>query len=194
MKRIALLTVGLAAAVGVVYATYTEEFTQYMSLAGAALQRMWANIEANPLPVFIAAGTFMLTVVYHKARGKPLRECVEVAATRVRVVPAGQKETAGDDNPVVRRAKARATRTQLMADQIGLQTRYRKLPDEVLKAEKDACYTEQALAEAERVVADKQKAHDAALAKLETLQKEKAAADAELREIEGELKKLADVV
>jgi hypothetical protein len=194
MKRIALLTVCLVATVGGLYATYPEEFTQYMGVAAAALRRMWANIEANPLPVFVAAGTFMLTVVYHKVRGKSLRECVEVAATRVTVVPVTPQETADDENPVVKRAKARATRTQLLADQIGLQTRHRKLPEEVLKAEKEACYTEQALADAERVLADKQKVHDEAVAKLETLRKEKAAADAELREIDVELKKLADAV
>jgi len=116
-----------------------------------------------------------------------------VAATRVTVLtpPRASPEV---ENAVVRRAKARATRSQLLADQIGLQNRHRKLPEEVVKAEKDACYTEQAVADAERALAERKKAHKEAVAKLEALRKEKAAGDAELAEIEAELKKLAELV
>ena len=38
------------------------------------------------MPLALAAGTFLLTVLYHKAKGKSFRESVEVAATRVAVV------------------------------------------------------------------------------------------------------------
>ena len=116
-----------------------------------------------------------------------------MAATRVTVVNVPQPD-AGDENPVVKRAKARATRAQLLADQIGLQNRQKKLPEELLKAEKEACYTEQALADAERKLADKRKAHDEAVAKLDGLRTERDGAEAELAEIEVELQKLADVV
>ncbi|MCI0703551.1 MAG: hypothetical protein L0241_20920, partial [Planctomycetia bacterium] len=145
MKRLALLTVFLsAAAVGTGYATHPDEFTHYIGVASVAALRVWENIEAHPVPVLVALGTFLLTVVYHKAKGKTLRESVEVAATRVTVIPVPTKVTEEDNNPVVKRAQARATRTQLMADQIGLQNRLRKLPEEITKAEKEACYTEQA--------------------------------------------------
>jgi len=142
--------------------------------------------------VGLAAGTFLLTVIYHKAKGKSLRESLEVAATRVTVVNVPRPEAA-DENPVVKRAKARATRAQLLADQIGLQNRQKKLPEEILKAEKDACYTEQALADAERKLDDKRKAHEDAVAKLGALRNERDAADAELAEIDVELQKLAEV-
>ncbi|MFO0826267.1 MAG: hypothetical protein U0792_24630 [Gemmataceae bacterium] len=193
MKRFAVALAVLSASVaGAGYAVYPDESTQYVAVAAKAALRVWDNIEANPTPMFFALGTFLLTVVYHTARGKSLRESVEVAATRVTVVPVPPRESE-DDNPVVKRAKARATRTQLTSDLIGLQNRLRKLPEEVMKAEKDACYTEQALLEAEKRLADRQDAHEVAIAKLEAVRKEKAAGDAEIAAIESELKKLAEV-
>lgn len=190
MKRIALAAVVLAAAVGAGYAAaFPAEFEQYKAAAGDAGRRAWAGAEANPVPVYLALGTFLLTVGYHAARGKSLRESV-AAATHVAGAPAKED----DETPVVRRAKARATRTQLVADQIALTVRLRKLPDELTKAEKESCYTEQAVADAERVLANKQEAHDAAVARLEALREEKAAGDAELAAIDAELKKLAELV
>jgi hypothetical protein len=193
MKRIALAAVLAAAAVGVVNAKFPAEVKQYALVAEQAAMRAWDGIAANPYPVGLAVGTFLVTVVYYKAKGKSLRESVEVAATRVTVVnvPAAPAEP---ETAVVARARARATRTQLIADQIGLQNRFRKLPEAVLKAEHDACYTEQAVADAERVLADRRKAHDEAVTKLDALRKEKALGEAELAEIEVELKKLAEVI
>src|SRR5947208_6823555 len=182
MKRIALGAVCLGAAVGYGYHAYPDEVRRYAGEAVQAGRWVWEGIEANPLPEGLAAGTFLLTVIYHKAKGKSLRESLEVAATRVTVVNVPQPET-GDENPVVKRAKARATRAQLLADQIGLQTRQRKLPEELVKAEKDVCYTGHALADAERKVADARRIHDDAVAKLEGLRSERAAADDELAEI-----------
>lgn len=190
MKRIAFVVVLLGTAVWLAYGRYPEEFGQYAGASEAAANRMWANIEANPVPVFIALGTFLLTIVYHKLKGKSLRESLEFAATRVTVVPVKSPE---EEAPAVRRAKARATRTQLLADQIGLENRARKLPDAVQKAEKETCYTEQAVADAERALAARKQAHEEAVARLEAVRKEKAVHDAELAEIAAELKKLADV-
>jgi hypothetical protein len=189
MKRIVLLTACLGAAVGAAYITRPAEFVKYRGEAETASQRVWDNVQANPAPVLLAAVTFLVTVVYHKAKGKSLRESVEAAATRVTVVRAEEPE-----NLVVRRAKARATRTQLLADQVGLQLRQRKLPEAVVAAEKDVCYAEQGVADAERKLADRKTAHDQAVAKLDALRKEKAAVDADLAEIEVELKKMAHLV
>lgn len=193
MKRIVLLVVCLAGLAALGYFTNPVEFMRDVAVLAKAGRQAWENVEANPVPVVFALGTFLLTVIYHKAKGKSLRESVEVAATRVTVIPV-PGGVAEPETPVVKRAKARATRAQLIADQIGLQNRYRKLPDAVLKAEKEACYTEQAVADAERALADKRKAHDEATAKLEALREEQAHGEAELAEIEAELKKLAEVV
>ena len=193
IKRIALGTVVLGAAVGLGYDAYPGEFHRYAGEAVKAGRWAWDGIQANPVPMSLAAGTFLLTVVYHKAKGKSLRESLEVAATRVTVVNVPQPDAEGE-NPVVKRAKARATRAQLLVDQIGLQNRQKRLPEDLLKAEKDACYTEQALSDAERKLADRRKAHDEAVGKLEALRKERDAAAAELAEIDVELSKLADVV
>src|SRR5258706_16151445 len=106
MKRAVLLTLLLlAAAAGAGYATYPDELTRYAALAVRAAVRAWDGVEANPAPVCLAVGTFLLTVLYHKARGKSLRESVEVAATRVTVIPA-PAAAAESETAVVKRAKA----------------------------------------------------------------------------------------
>lgn len=198
MKRFALAALGLGAgaAAAAAFAVPADELTRLADLGSAALARGWESLTANPAPVAVAAGTFLLTVVYHKARGKSLRESVEVAATRVTVipVPAGGPMPAEDENAAVRRAKARATRTQLVADQIALENRHRKLPEAINRAEKDVCYTEQAAADAEKALADRRKAHADAVAKLEALRKEKAEGDAELAAIAAGLRNLAGLV
>ncbi len=195
-KIFALATVALTAAVATVYATHPVESKQYADTVAKAAERMWVNIEANPVPVLVALGTFVLTIVYHKLKGNSLRESVEFAATRVTVVPVPVPAAAENESAtaVVKRAQARATRTQLLTDQIGLENRTRKLPDEVKKAEKEACYTEQSLADVRKSLETKQKAHEDAVAKLEALRTELAAGEAELTAISTELKKLADVV
>lgn len=193
-KLIALAMLGVAAGVGTAYTTHTDEFTHVLNVVEAASLRAWANIEANPAPVLVALGTFLATIVYHKLKGKSFRESVEVAATRVTVIPVPRANDPEAEPTVLMRAKARATRAQLIADQIGLENRIRKLPGEVKAAEKDACYSEQALADARKALATKQQVHEEAVAKLEALRVELAAGEAELAAITDELKKLADVV
>ena len=191
-KFIALATV--AAAVGTGYATHPDEARQFLDAAARAAERVRDSIEANPVPVLVALGTFLLTIVYHKAKGKSLRESVAFAATRVTLVPVPTPAAGEHATAVVKRAQARATRTQLVADQIGLENRIRKLPDEVKKAEKEACYTEQSLADARRAVVAKLTAHEEAVAKLEALREVLAAGESEVAAIAAELKKLAEVV
>jgi len=193
MKRIVLVTAVSAAAMGAGYGVAPDEFMQGLSVAGDGVLWLWTGIKANPVPVSLALGTFLLTVAYHKAKGKSLRESVEVAATRVAVVAVAAKESAEAENPVLARAKARATRSQLLIDQIALQNRQRKLPEEVQKAEKEACYTEQALADVQRKLVERRKSHGEAMTKLAALRTDKAACDAELAEIAAELQKLAQV-
>jgi hypothetical protein len=189
-KLFALALIGVAGAGAAIYATHPEELKAAYNAALPLTEKAWAGIEANPVPVLVALGTFLLTIIYHKAKGMSLRQSVEFAATRVAVVPVpmAQSETA-----VVLRAKARATRAQLIADQIGLENRIRKLPAEVKAAEKDACYTENAVADARKSLEAKQQAHEDAVAKLEQLRADLAAGEEELAAIAEELKKLAEV-
>lgn len=192
VKFITLVVIVLGAFAVGFFRIYPDEFAKFAANAVVAGRWAWDGIRTNPVPVSFAAGTFLLTVVYHKAKGKSLRESLEVAATRVTVV--NVPKDAEGENPVVARAKARATRAQLLVDQIGLQNRQKKLPEELRAAEKDACYTEQALADAERRLADRRRAHEDAAAKLEALQKERDAGTAELAEIDVELQKLGELV
>lgn len=193
-RRIVLATAALGAVVAA--AGYLHDPANLDRLRDAArpvAERAWNGVSANPGPILVAFATFLLTVLYHAARGKTLRESVEVAATRVTVVPVPQSPPA-DESPVLARAKARAARTQLVADQIGLENRTRVMPAAIRQAEQDACYTEQSVTDAARTLAARKQAHKDAAAKLAELRKEKAAADAELTAIRAELRKLADVV
>lgn len=195
MKRLIIFTLFVAALVATARAMYRDQFDRFVMETSNAALWLWDGIKANAVPVSFAVGTFLLTVIYHRAKGKSLRESVEVAATRVTIVPVpvnGQGD--GEETLVVKRAKARTMRVQLLADQTCLQSRHRRLPEEVLKAEKEACYTEQAVVDTENKLAAKRKDHRAAIVKLEALRKEKASCDAELAEIAAELTKLADVV
>lgn len=192
-KLFALTAVGVAAAVGAAYVTLPDEFSRLLAATQVLVERAWNNIEANPVPVLVALGTFLITIVYHKLKGKSLRESVEVAATRVTLVPV-PTSSAEHETPVVARARARATYTQLITDQIALENRIRHLPDEVKKAEKDACYTEQAFTDAQKALTTKQYAHEEAIAKLDALRAELARGQTELNAIAEELKKLAEVV
>jgi hypothetical protein len=191
MKRIALILFLLGLAAAAAYIVYPEDFPAYAAEAVKAALWVYESVKANPVPAALAAGSFLLTVLYHKLKGKSLRESVEVAATRVAVVSIPVE---GGENAVIRRAKARTTRAQLLTDQIGLQNRQRKLPEEIVKAEKDACYTEQAVLDLERKLAERRKANDEAVAKLDALRQQRADCEAELAEIEGELQKLEELV
>ncbi|HEX4614005.1 MAG TPA: hypothetical protein VH092_37835 [Urbifossiella sp.] len=193
-KRIILASAALGAVAAAGYAYDPAEFDRLLDAARPAAERAWTGVTANPAPVFVAAATFLMTVGYHAARGKSLRESVEVAATRVTVVPVPAPAPPADENPVLTRAKARTARTQLVADQIGLENRTRQLPEAVKKAEQEVCYTEQGATDAARTLGARKAAHEDAVAKLAVIRREKAAADAELAAIRAELRKLADVV
>ena len=84
MKRFVGAIVVLAAAVGAGAMLRPVEFRQAGGLAGKAALRIKEGVIANPVPVVLGGGTFLLTVAYHTVRGRSLRESVEVAAIGVR--------------------------------------------------------------------------------------------------------------
>ncbi len=137
MKRIVLLFVFLAAAIGVELQANPGESKQIAALVMKAALSVWDSIEANPVPVAVALGTFLLTVIFYKVKGKSLRESVEVAATRVMVVSvpptAGTGEAASCPRPFGARNRMPATRsrrspTRSGPSRIGGRPRPRRLP------------------------------------------------------------------
>ncbi len=192
MRKFIVLMVGVAAVVGAVYAVRPVDFANAAATAKQFARTLRVSVEANPVPVFIALGTFLATIGYHSARGKSFRESVEAAATRVTLVSVPTRDDS--ENAVVTRAKARATRTQLLADQVLIENRVRKLPGEIVKAEKEVCYVEAAVAETKLTLELRTAAHIASMERLDVLRLEKIAGDEELAAIRAELKKLANVV
>lgn len=192
MKKIATLAAVLLVAAGILSSRFPADADRTATTVAETAQTAWGKVESNPIPIVVALGTFLLTFVYHKAKGKSFRESVEVAATRVTVVtpPAATVPL----NPVLKRAQARATRTQLLAEQIEIRNRISKLPDAVVKAEKEACFSEKAVFDAKVILGEKHKIRNVAENKLNSLQAELTAGTDELDAIEAELKKLAEVL
>lgn len=162
------------------------------------VERLWGAVEANPAPVVVALLTFALTVAYHLVKGRSVREAIEAAATRtapaveaVRPMPVPVYVPSGPpESPVLARAKARTARTQLVADQIGLENRARVLPEAIKKAEQEACHAQQAHADAERALAAKRERHEAAAAALAALNVERVRIQGEVTAIRAEVARL----
>ena len=164
-----------------------QQITDKFNAVGAWLTELFKSAEANPLPFFTAVGTFLITVVYYRLRGHSFRESVEVAATRVTIINPPAAAPQPEQSSALNKARNRTIRNQLIHDQIALQQRAKKLPNEVRQAEQDVCYTQTALDDAKEVLTNKQKAHDTATAKLDKLKKEASSADGELASIAIEL-------
>lgn len=199
MKKIAVIVLVLVVAAMAKYLNNPNEFRPYLIKAGEWAQRIRSNAESNPVPIVIAIGTFVFTCIYHKARGKSFRDAVEVAATRVTVIPAAPAASAATVetepvNPVLMRAYARTTRTQLLADQTVLKVRINTLPDEVKTAEKEFCFAEKQVLEAKRVLGEKHKARNLVTNKLASLREQLNDGRKEIDAIESELTKLAEYV
>jgi hypothetical protein len=144
------------------------------------LRRAVEGVETNPLPSLLALGTVLATACLRATRGRPTVNA-----------PVAVKSVADGESAVLRRALDRATRTQLVSDQIALEHRCKALPEAVRKAERDLCYTENAVAEAERALGAKASAHADALDRLDALRDEQATAEAETAAIRAELANLA---
>ena len=87
MRKFIVGIAAVAAIIGTAYAVRPIEFAEYAETAKHLAMTLRGSVESNPVPVFIALGTFLVTVGYHKAKGKSFRESVEAAATRVTLVP-----------------------------------------------------------------------------------------------------------
>lgn len=90
------------------------------------------KIEENPIPILVALGTLLLTIVYHKAKGKTLRQAMEVAVTKVNTIEVERQSRPG----ATARAQARATYQQLERDQKELEDRLKILPAAIELAKK----------------------------------------------------------
>lgn len=191
MKKLLVLAVALLVGAGVYSGRNPAEANRYTATIANMAELTWSKIEANPIPIAVALGTFLLTFVYHKAKGKSFRESVEVAATRVTVVNPPVIAPA-PENPVLKRARDRAARTQLLADQIEIRSRIAKLPEQVTKAEKDVCFAEKAVFDAKVILGEKHKVRNLAVNRLTVLRNELNTGSNELTAIDAEVAKLAN--
>ena len=192
MKKLLVFAIALLVGAGVYTSRNPAEAERTAAMIAQKAELSWSKIEANPIPIVVALGTFLLTFVYHKAKGKSFRESVEVAATRVTVVNSPPPNAPPAENPVLKRARDRSARTQLLADQIEIRNRIAKLPEQVMKAEKDVCFAEKAVFDAKVVLGEKHKIRNLAVNKLTNLRNELNAGSNELTAIDAELEKLAN--
>lgn len=164
------------------------------AVVGAA-ERGWAGVEGNPVPVVAALGTFLLTVVYHKSKGKSLRQALEVATTRVHVVePVGPPAATPPVSKVVVKAQQRTTYLQLVADRDAKESELKPLIERAdkLTAEAEKRHTDLQIAEA--VAAAKRLAAAEADAQVAALRQKIEQGQDELLELDHEIEQLEAAV
>ncbi len=196
MKKLIVLVLVFGAVAAALAKSYPAKFERYSILSMTKAEIAWNKIESNPIPIVVALGTFVMTFIYHKAKGKSFRESVEVAATRVTVVqpvPAPNSVQREEENPVLKRARDRTTRIQLLADQVEIRNRIAKLPEALIKAEQEYCFKEKAVLDAKAALGEKYKARNQAENRLANLRSELETGRAEIEAIEAELMKLKQV-
>ncbi len=146
-------------------------------------ERGWDKIEENPIPILVALLTMLLTVVYHKAKGKTLKQAMEVAVTKVNTVEVGHQTRSG----AATRAQHRATYQQLERDQKELEERLKILPAAIEIAKKKLASAVAESKAADAAADAKESARINAERILANLTSEQEKGQVELTEIDDEL-------
>jgi hypothetical protein len=120
MRTLGFGLVLITTGIGILAGAYPNQLQPLQDQTQQFAEKAWTGIEANPSPVIFALATFVLTVVYHMGRGKSLKESVGIAAIRTPVIEATQEAI------VVRRARARSTKNQLLVDKKTIEDRHKK--------------------------------------------------------------------
>lgn len=139
------------------------------------------NVKHNFMP-YCTVGLFLTTVAILRKRGKNYREAIRTAAFPATATPA-----VAEVSPAVKKAQARTLRAQLISDQISLENKLRKLPEQIVSAEKGVSYTRKHLIEATTVYKKAQADHYTAENHLANLQTIKASLETDLAQITTEI-------
>lgn len=150
----------------------------------------WTKIEENPIPIIVALLTLLLTIVYHKAKGKSFRQALETSITKVQTIelPLQQVQTPTAQS----RAINKATLKQLKEDQKETETEIYKLVPEIDKAKIEVSRTENEYMKIKTVMNSKQQSMQLAHNTLQDLLKEQAEAEQKLTEIDDAIHELKD--
>lgn len=100
--------------------------------------RVWTAAEQHQATIVIALLTVLVTIVYHKANGKSLRQAVEIAATRVHTVPtAVPVSREPDPTTAIGRAGLKVLADQLEVDRDRLENAAKNMPMRLETARKN---------------------------------------------------------
>lgn len=146
------------------------------------LNRVEDSALSNPVQTGVSGLTGLVTVLW----------CMGLLPKKIKANVQHSEEK--DNRPeTVRRAEARALKGQLINDQIGLENRARKLPQEIQDAQKIVNKTAKDLTDAEYNLRVKQVAYEKACEKLSALKTEDASIETQLVEMALEIDKLTKI-
>lgn len=134
------------------------------------------NVKQNFMSYFTGI-LFLTTVAILRLRGKTTKEAFRTAAFPTTI----------EEPPAIRRARAKTLRTQLIADQIGMEGQLRKLPEQIAHAEKGASFTRKHLIEMQSVCKKAQSESDEAESHLANLRGVKASLEHDLAQTQTEI-------
>lgn len=162
--------------------TLGESVDQPYNYVAAKAPAVADNVKQNFMSYF-TGGLFLTTVAILRRRGKTTKEAFRTAAFPATVaVP--------EEPPAVRRARAKTLRTQLIADQIGIEGQLRKLPEQIGHAEKGASYTRKHLVEMLAAYQKAQKESDEAEKHLAHLREVKENLEHDLAQVKTEIENI----
>lgn len=184
-RKLALLAPILAIGAGTGFKeAYPETAQEWIQVLIPMGMNLWDKVETNPTPYVTSIGFFVLAVVIQVRRGKTIKEAVQAVVAKGPVT----------ESDVVVRSRNRALKNQLLTDQIGLQNRIRKLPEEIKRAEVDFAHTQKDLRSAEENLKIKVANHKLSSDKLKALEDEAIRSHEEHAHIQTELNGLKDMV
>lgn len=132
---------------------------------------------------YATVGAFLCSVVMLRSRGKSTKEAFKTAA-----FPATSVQ---EESHVVRKAKNKGLRTQLIAEQIGLENQLRKMPGQIEAAQKNVSWTSKHLQEAEIAYKKAKEDYDAAYDHNQGLIRNRHAIETDLAEINQEIDRVS---
>lgn len=148
-------------------------------------EKGWGKLEENPIPVLVALVTMILTVVYHRTKGKTFRQALEVAVTKVNTVEVGERISG--PSSAASRAQAALMYQQLERAQASFEGRLKHLPGTIDAGRKATNRAATEAQVAQKTADEKKLAFKQALDALAKLEAEQEAGQRELVEIDAEL-------
>lgn len=106
-----------------------EPTENVMSTVTEYANKLWASIESNPGPSILAVVLFVMTVVYHKMKGRST-----IAALKAGLLKEAPVDPPTPENPIIAKMHRQAIENQMLDTYEKLEKRQKALPTEIENA------------------------------------------------------------